>query len=573
MHRNEIGANIKSVNIVRLFPEGKSHYCCLCNNIIASFPNFKRHFATTHKGIDLIVPAKCLICDREFAKSSGAGVHLKRAHQIGKDDPYPVSPSPIMSYVDMESTLNNSTCNSTRSRRSRRGTLINSPLSGITTCPSSNGINTLDSEYVNTSLACLTSQSPSPRTPSSSPPSHHHPRSPDCESVSKPLVAFAGRTDWNVDAEPYYPNGQSLSCYTPLPSTSPSAILCSSPETTVALTGCTEVDDADLSHTNQPPSPLPRPTLNNIDEVSPEPTVDLSGCTGVDGDMDVSCPPIPLPRPTLNNIDEVSPEPTVALSGCTGVDGDMDVSCPQTIPPTLPPTSPVHSIDPDMPFPPNEPDISLTSSPDRSVAFIGCTDVDGDVHNYTTPDAEVSLGGYTYAEGCDNPPGNSTPANTNPLQAFHDKWSDVFTDPGNWPNFSEECTAFAKDVIVTSAKVLPDKKQNHAHRRPNRPSARPVNNNRRPLRYNPIEARRIQSLYRISKRRAARKVIGDNKSSYTGTTENAEQFFTNVFSARACDKQGIKRGLNEFVPNGPADNHLGDHLSPGEIQKKATFFV
>ena len=496
MHRNEIGANIKSVNIVRLFPEGKSHYCCLCNNIIASFPNFKRHFATTHKGIDLIVPAKCLICDREFAKSSGAGVHLKRAHQIGKDDPYPVSPSPIMSYVDMESTLNNSTCNSTRSRRSRRGTLINSPLSGITTCPSSNGINTLDSEYVNTSLACLTSQSPSPRTPSSSPPSHHHPRSPDCESVSKPLVAFAGRTDWNVDAEPYYPNGQSL-----------------------------------------------------------------------------SCPPIPLPRPTLNNIDEVSPEPTVALSGCTGVDGDMDVSCPQTIPPTLPPTSPVHSIDPDMPFPPNEPDISLTSSPDRSVAFIGCTDVDGDVHNYTTPDAEVSLGGYTYAEGCDNPPGNSTPANTNPLQAFHDKWSDVFTDPGNWPNFSEECTAFAKDVIVTSAKVLPDKKQNHAHRRPNRPSARPVNNNRRPLRYKPIEARRIQSLYRISKRRAARKVIGDNKSSYTGTTENAEQFFTNVFSARACDKQGIKRGLNEFVPNGPADNHLGDHLSPGEIQKKATFFV
>ena len=62
--------------------------------------------------------------------------------------------------------------------------------------------------------------------------------------------------------------------------------------------------------------------------------------------------------------------------------------------------------------------------------------------------------------------------------------------------------------------------------------------------------------------------MGDNKPSYTGTAENAEQFFNNVFSTRACDKEGIKRGLNEFVPTGPADNHLGNHLSPGEILKK-----
>ena len=114
MHRSDVDANIKSVNITRLVPEGKSHYCCLCNNIIASFPNFKRHFATTHKGIDLKVSAKCLICKLQFAKSCGAGVHLKCAHQIGKDDPYPVSPSPVMSYVDMELTQNNSSFNSTR---------------------------------------------------------------------------------------------------------------------------------------------------------------------------------------------------------------------------------------------------------------------------------------------------------------------------------------------------------------------------------------------------------------------------------------------------------------------------
>ena len=56
MHESVIDANIKTVNIIRLFPEGKSHYCCLCNNIIASFPNFKRHFATTLKVLTLKSP-------------------------------------------------------------------------------------------------------------------------------------------------------------------------------------------------------------------------------------------------------------------------------------------------------------------------------------------------------------------------------------------------------------------------------------------------------------------------------------------------------------------------------------
>ena len=158
--------------------------------------------------------------------------------------------------------------------------------------------------------------------------------------------------------------------------------------------------------------------------------------------------------------------------------------------------------------------------------------------------------------------------NINPVQAFHHKWSDIFADPGNWSKFSDQCDAFAKDVLETSATVLAGKKNNPAPRRPNRPTARPVANNHRPLRYNPIEARRIQSLYRISKKRAARKVIGDNKPSYTGSVDTAEQYFTRVFDARPCDIEGIKRGLQDFIPTSSTDNHLGDHLSPGEILKK-----
>ena len=100
MHKSIVSDNISSVNIVRLFPLGKFHYCCLCNNIIASFPNFKHHFSTTHPGVSLNISAKCLICNRVFPKSSGAGVHVKRAHNIGKDDLYPLSLSPVVSFVD-----------------------------------------------------------------------------------------------------------------------------------------------------------------------------------------------------------------------------------------------------------------------------------------------------------------------------------------------------------------------------------------------------------------------------------------------------------------------------------------
>ena len=130
MHKCSVPENIKSVNIVRLFPEGKPYYCCLCHNTIASFPNFKRHFSTSHKGITLNVSAKCIICDREFSKPTGAGVHIQRAHKIGKNNPYPLSPSPVRSYVDYPSTP---MAPSLRSRRSRRISLVNSPLSGITT--------------------------------------------------------------------------------------------------------------------------------------------------------------------------------------------------------------------------------------------------------------------------------------------------------------------------------------------------------------------------------------------------------------------------------------------------------
>lgn len=131
-------------------------------------------------------------------------------------------------------------------------------------------------------------------------------------------------------------------------------------------------------------------------------------------------------------------------------------------------------------------------------------------------------------------------------------------------NFFQQLLWFANDVLHTKDKYFHQVKK-HAPRRPDRPSARPVNNNRRPLKYNPIEAKRLERLFRLSKKWAVRKVLNDTKPSYTGTVDDANKFFTRVFSVKTCDEDGIKCGLDGFAPSGPSDNHLDDHVTPKEI--------
>jgi hypothetical protein len=155
----------------------------------------------------------------------------------------------------------------------------------------------------------------------------------------------------------------------------------------------------------------------------------------------------------------------------------------------------------------------------------------------------------------------------NRIQEFQDKWSQAFTSDMPWQEFTDNCSSFAKDV-VDMGNVTLSKHKAHGPRRPNRPSARPVVNNRRPLTYNPIEAKRLQTLYRLSKKRAARKVLNDNKPSFSGTVDEANDFFTRVFDKKTCDIDGINRGLEDFVPTGPINNNLGDHLTSVEVMNK-----
>ena len=286
MHHVEVPDNIKSVNIVRLFPEGKSYYCCLCDNIIGSFQNFKRHYKNKHKGISLVTSAKCIICERSFTDCRGAGVHLQRAHGIGKSDDYPLSKTPVMSYVDLESAVNNTTIASSRcSRRSRVGTLLNLPLSMSRTL----------SSPVTCSLSTLTDVNhvPSPITNPTLPPP----------------------TDPSLTPIPFPTTPSNLPVRVPFPVLS-------------------DLDpDEDIV-----PSTLPRPSVSSTPsshhQPSFEPVVALDGCTTGNNDVPMVCPSQPRnPSPTQltsnpsetqpsSPIHQSSPEPPVALNGCTDGDGN-----------------------------------------------------------------------------------------------------------------------------------------------------------------------------------------------------------------------------------------------------------
>ena len=136
-----------------------------------------------------------------------------------------------------------------------------------------------------------------------------------------------------------------------------------------------------------------------------------------------------------------------------------------------------------------------------------------------------------------------------PIPEFHARWSLFYSGHSSWQEFSD------------CSKNVP------APPRPNCPSARPANNNRQPIGYNPVEARKIQTRYRISKKRAARNII-DSKPSYSGSVDDANVFFTSVFGTRSCDMDNLKAGLSDFVPSGPTNDSLGAATTPKEAEKK-----
>ncbi|CAB4029179.1 Hypothetical predicted protein [Paramuricea clavata] len=253
-----------------------------------------------------------------------------------------------------------------------------------------------------------------------------------------------------------------------------------------------------------------------------------------------------LSRPYPPNLNQHRPpEPAVALIGCTAGDG---IGGPLLSSPTTASQNPF-----------------IIPPPLADMSFLTPT-VTPSFHSDNVNNHQANPPTSSPSSIPPPPPLSSNSNHTDPIIEFQSKCPAVFSADCGWDQFAKNCDDFAEDVINTSE--IDFQRKNPAPRRLNRPSARPVNSNRRPVKYNPIQARKLQSLYRISKKRAARKVLNDSKPSYDGSVDDANEFFTCVFGPKSCDIEGVKSGLNDFVPSGPADNHLADHLSPDEIKKK-----
>ena len=68
-------------------------------------------------------------------------------------------------------------------------------------------------------------------------------------------------------------------------------------------------------------------------------------------------------------------------------------------------------------------------------------------------------------------------------------------------------------------------------------------------RFNPVEARHIQGLYRHSKKRAARKILNNASVSYAGTQVDEETYFNEVLSEKQCNTTLLSEALRAHVPN------------------------
>ena len=510
MHKTNVPGNIKSVNIVRLFPEGKSHYCYLCNTKIGSFLNFKRHFTTTHDGISLNISAKCVTCDREFEKSSGAGVHVKRAHNIGKDGKYPLSPLPAMWFIDMPSSPNNSCV---QSRRSRTVSLVNSLLSGIS---NSHSIGLLSHSNLNTtadvdSMNVILSRS----IIQVSPPSGSNPlnisRSTSRSHIMESPVGIPPPPLLDLDPDEVRDEVLSPSppraCHTP-----------------------TTVEDSLPSST-----PYPSLPANLQSPISSIPVLPLTGH------------PDSINIPSSIEFHQPPSDPGVAFIGCTAVSSPVQstrsvLHSPVASVPEIPLTGDSHSI--------NIPSsIEFYQPPsDPGVAFVGCT-----AESCSVQSSHGILNGSSPVD--DNPSNYSDNLATNPNNnrekesEFVRQWYDRISSAALFHDFSTSCGPFADDVVTKGKDVSSNSRGRPVLNPRNRPNGRVPNRNCRPLQFNPRDAKRLQILYHLSKKRAARQVLNDNHTPYSGAKDRAEQYFNQIFSPLTVDLDELLASLGTHVPN------------------------
>ena len=152
------------------------------------------------------------------------------------------------------------------------------------------------------------------------------------------------------------------------------------------------------------------------------------------------------------------------------------------------------------------------------------------------------------------------------LEEFQKHWTTIFSTNQPWPEFSFQCSLFAEAArtLATSLNNPPPRPPPTTTAAPHRPRG-----NRPTQSYNPAEAKPIQGLYRHSKKRAARKILASNSTTYTGIRDAAQHFLTEIFAQRHYDTEPLLTNLQQSVPAAEDDaDHPVDEITAEEIRAK-----
>ena len=508
-HPKSFNGNIDHVSVVCEYPKGKPFYCCLCENVIKSYPNFKRHFHGVHEGVALKASAICTICNRNFKDLKGAGVHAKIEHGITKTKIIaPTSPSPIMTVVNLkecnplanspEDTDTQTPTPSSKKTRKRRENRLRKAQKSALTSPDLLG-KTTDNTHVNTTTQIT------PKTTS--------------------RVSFTTPINSETASPDSPENDRSTIELSTTPLTQPSFTL-------------DEEDDSFENNISMPP----QQTKTNLELV-----VALIDCTAKDRR------PKPTSQPIASN-----PPPILE-----DIDDDEDDE-PQSITRPLNPMAPAFN---------NQSVVNTELDFNSSASVYSQTSSCGSDQGPHSPLDDSNLLAHSNSSH-NGQTSNEIPVSPDPdqenISQFVASWSSKVISATDFDNFSNVCEELAEAIVVKGKEMSNTVNGRKRSPRPaaNRPNRKHPRTNRPRVLNNPIEARRLQTLYRISKKRAARQILKDNNTIYTGTKENAEKYFSETFDTKYVDIDELTNSLRNNVPSANPDPTLLEPMSAKQIKRK-----
>ena len=161
-----------------------------------------------------------------------------------------------------------------------------------------------------------------------------------------------------------------------------------------------------------------------------------------------------------------------------------------------------------------------------------------------------------------------TTQTTMTLHEFRERYNAEFNVDMDFEDFQSLTKQFTTDATQIAREISSHQRPRPAPRRPDRPSALPPIDRRNPTSSDPVAAKRLQHLYRVSKKRAARKIFGDDSPGFDGTLDETTAYFTTTFGPRDSDTDNLLQELSSFVPSAATDESLFDTPSPSELSQK-----